>query len=198
MARPSNADQRRRELLPLIANAFSELGFRRATTAEIARRCDVQENILYRLWPDKKAMFVAAIESLFGRRMVKWKSVINESASESVAAQLIEITRKDLGEQGLYRIIFTALSETNDPEVKKTLQRLYLSYHQQLTSLISKHREACQADDSLSDDDTAWALIGLVAFMNIAIDLDLVTSRKRGQMFSRVAFRLLDGSIPSF
>ena len=49
MPRPSKADERRRELLPLVAEAFSELGYRRATTAELAARCGVQENILYRL-----------------------------------------------------------------------------------------------------------------------------------------------------
>lgn len=44
------------ELLPLLAQAFSDLGYRRATTASIARRCEVRENILYRRWNDKAAM----------------------------------------------------------------------------------------------------------------------------------------------
>ncbi len=195
MPRPSNADQRRRKLLPLIAEAFCELGYRRATTAEIAERCGVQENILYRLWPDKKAMFVAAIESLFWRRMSKWESVFDESSSKSLAAQLIELTKKNLGEQGLYRIIFTALSETDDPDVRQTLNRLYLWYKERVESIVSSHREIDGDERLLDDDDTAWALIGLVAFMNIAIELDLISSRKRQQLFSRVAFYLLEGAL---
>ena len=64
MPRPNRTAERRRELIPVIARAFTELGYRRSTTAELARRCEVQENILYRLWPDKRAMFIAAIEHM--------------------------------------------------------------------------------------------------------------------------------------
>ena len=197
MPRPSKADERRRELLPLVAEAFSELGYRRATTAELAARCDVQENVLYRLWPDKNAMFVAAIEFLFWRRMDKWKSVLEEtSPKESRVSRLIELTGKDLGEQGLYRIIFTALSETDDPDVKRALQRLYRRYHDRVKTEVSRHREQHCVRDVAKDDDTAWALIGLVAFMNIALDLELMSERKRQRLFSTTAFLLLNGTPP--
>ena len=46
------------------------------------------------------------------------------------------------------------------------------------------------------DDDTAWVLIGLVAFMNIALDLELMSARKRQQLFSTMAFLLLNGAPP--
>ena len=46
MPRPNQTLEKRRELLPVIARAFAELGYRRATTAELARRCGVRENIL--------------------------------------------------------------------------------------------------------------------------------------------------------
>jgi AcrR family transcriptional regulator len=181
----------------LVAAAFSELGYRRATTAELAARCSVQENILYRLWPDKKAMFVAAIEFLFWRRMDNWKSQFDEtSPGESRVSRLIELTGKNLGEQGLYRIIFAALSETDDPDVKQALQRLYRRYHDRVLTEISRHREQRGVRDVAKDDDTAWMLIGLVAFMNIALDLELMSSRKSQQLFSTMAYFLLNGAPP--
>ena len=194
MSRPNKSDERRRELLPLIADSFSELGYHRATTAELAARCGVQEPILYRLWPEKKAMFLASIEYLFWRRMDKWKSTINEGAGKnSRASQLIELTARDLGEQGLYRIIFAALSETDDPEVKQVLKRLYKGYHDRVRMEIAKHREQYGVQDVAEDDETAWALIGLVAFMNIALDLKLMSTTKREQFFSTMASWLLNG-----
>ena len=57
MARPNLSDARRRELIGTVATTFAELGYRRTTTANLAERCGVQEAILYRLWPDKRAMF---------------------------------------------------------------------------------------------------------------------------------------------
>ena len=56
MPRVSRLAEKRRELLPIVARAFADLGYRRTTTAALAGSCGVQENILYRLWPDKKAM----------------------------------------------------------------------------------------------------------------------------------------------
>ena len=159
MARPSKATERRRELLPLVAKAFGVLGYRRATTAEIASRCDVQENTLYRLWPDKKAMFVAAIDYLFMRRMEKWESRMADedtSASER-AKRLIEMTGEDLGEQGLYQIIFAALGETDDSEVKKALRRLYKKYHERVESEVRKYRAHRDASNGKEDAATAWA-----------------------------------------
>jgi AcrR family transcriptional regulator len=197
MPRPGKADERRGKLLPLLAKAFSELGYRRATTAELAARCDVQENILYRLWPDKKAMFLAALDFLFRRRLDKWKSALEETSAEgSRAARLIELTSKDLGEQGLYRIIFAALNETDDPDVKHALQQLYRRYHDRVEAEITKHRKQCGVPDVSEADGTAWALIGLVSFMNIALDLELMNARKRQQLFSTLAFRLLNGVAP--
>ncbi len=195
MPRPSKADERRKELLPLVAQAFSELGYRRATTAAIAARCGVQENVLYRLWEDKKVMFVAAIEFLFGKRMEKWNSVLEEtSAKQSRVTQLIELTGKNLGEHGLYQIIFAALSETDEPDVKQALQRLYRRYHDRVKMEISRHREQPCEREVANDDDTAWALIGLVAFMNIAHDLELMSSKKREQLFSTIAYLVLNGT----
>lgn len=44
MPRPSRLPEKRRELLPTVARAFAELGYRRATTAELARRCGVPDH----------------------------------------------------------------------------------------------------------------------------------------------------------
>ncbi len=142
-------------------------------------------------------MFVAAIEFLFWRRMDNWKSQFDEtSPGESRVSRLIELTGKNLGEQGLYRIIFAALSETDDPDVKQALQRLYRRYHDRVLTEISRHREQCGVRDVAKDDDTAWMLIGLVAFMNIALDLELMSSRKSQQLFSTMAYFLLNGAPP--
>lgn len=195
LPRPQKSEERRRELLPVLAAAFSELGYRRATTAELAERCQVQENILYRLWPDKKAIFLAALDFLFLRRMEKWKTEIGKVASnESSVIRLVELTSKDLGEQGLYRVIFTALNETEDVVVKNALQRLYRRYHERLVLELGKYRELSGISTATECADLAWALIGLVSFMNIVLDLDLMDRKEQKRLFSTMAFKLIDSA----
>jgi AcrR family transcriptional regulator len=192
LPRPPKSEDRRHELLPVLAAAFAELGYRRATTAELAERCKIQENILYRLWPDKKAIFIAALDYLFQRRMNKWKKELDKvSSTMSRTVRLVELTGKDLGENGLYRVIFAALNETDD-EIKLATQRLYQKYHAILVTELVKHHEC--SDKSTLDrcGDSAWALISLVSFMNIAVDLELMDTKERKRFFSAMAFKLIE------
>ena len=78
MARINRSQERRETLLPRLARAFAELGYRRTTTAELARRCRTRETTLYRLWPDKKAMFIAAIRYVYDLFESTWRQLERE------------------------------------------------------------------------------------------------------------------------
>lgn len=68
-----------KRLLPIVARAFAELGYRRATSATLARHCGVRENVLYRVWPTKQAMFLAAIDYLWQSSSEEWRHLLGES-----------------------------------------------------------------------------------------------------------------------
>jgi AcrR family transcriptional regulator len=116
MGRPNLSAQRRGELIAAVAATFAELGYRRTTTAELAGRCGVQETILYRLWPDKRAMFTAAIAFVSEHSQAIWERALARRAGPGSAAEAVLDHEADhLGEFGLYRILFAGLSETDDP-----------------------------------------------------------------------------------
>ena len=87
MARPNRSDEKRRELLPRLARAFADLGYRRTTTAELARRCQARETTLYRLWPDKKAMFIAAIRYVYELSEETWSRLASAVTAGGAGAQ---------------------------------------------------------------------------------------------------------------
>ena len=114
MPRPDRSPERRRELAPVLARAFAELGYRRATTTELAERCGVQEKALYRLWPDKRAMFLAALDQVFAESEAEWNALARvRRRGESTASRLLAHAAQHHGEQRLYRIVFAGLSETD-------------------------------------------------------------------------------------
>jgi AcrR family transcriptional regulator len=116
VARPNLSEEKRAKFLPVIAGRFAEQGYRRTTTAELAEACGVQETILYRLWPGKKRMFLAAIEYVYENSAHIWRQVVDRpSKGGSRTERLLEYESRHLGELGLYRIIFAGLSETDDP-----------------------------------------------------------------------------------
>lgn len=190
MPRPSRITEKRRELLPVVARAFAALGYRRATTAELARRCGVQENILYRLWPDKKAMFIAAIDYVHALAAETWERVLRERGDGlSPARRLLRYEAVHLGEFGHHRIILMALSETDDADIRAALVRMYRRYQRAIEQYLTGDG-APGSDASV----TAWALIGLGTISTIARELGLLGERARQQLVRTAGERLLGGA----
>lgn len=193
MPRPNQSTEQRKRLLPIVCQTFRDLGYRRTTTAELARRCEVRENILYRLWPDKKAMFLASIDDIFQSRADKWGHILeNVLDPQERVEQLIAFETENQNEFGFYRVIFTALAETDDDEMRETLIRMYRQFHRLIVQQIATACE--QRPSGPSANDTAWGLIGLATISNIIVELDLLGPRQRKQMFAAVAHSLVGDS----
>jgi len=188
--RPSRLTEKRRELLPVVAQAFAELGFRRASTAELARRCGVAELILYRLWPDKKAMFLAAIDQVFERSLSAWTmELAGRAAAADPLSALIAYESRHHGEHGLYRIVFAGLGECDDPQVRAALRRMYLRFHRFVVGQVEAGGSR-SGRAALEPDQAAWGLIGLGTVTNIVHELGLLGARARQELFQSVAGRL--------
>ncbi len=195
MPRLNQTDVQRGKLLPIVCQVFSELGYRRTTTAELAERCGVRENILYRLWPDKKAMFLAAIDDIFQRRAETWGQILAERPTTERAAEvMVAYEAKHQGEFGFYRVVFTALVEADDPDIRKAITGMYRRFQQRICKLIETNREGCKSPAGLSADATAWALIGLATVSNIIRELELLRPRQREDMFAQTAKCLIQGA----
>ena len=201
MARPNRSHEKRAELMPIVAQAFSELGYRKATTAELAARCGVQENILYRLWADKKAMFTASIEYLFEGTIHQWQRLLDEAAADpqgpSAAERILSYDAEHRGEKGFYRITFAALSETDDDDVKAALRSMYTRFTQFIDLQIDEHRKSNRLDkniDALTETwATTWAILGLATAADIGREIGLLSAPKRKSLIAEVGRVLLEG-----
>ena len=194
MPRPSQTHEKRKKLLPIVARAFAELGYRRATTAELAKRCKVRENILYRLWPDKKAMFVASIDYVYEQAANTWREILNESDDHRDAAlRLLRHEASHYGESGLQRIIFAGLSEADEPEIREALRKMYGRFHRFIRGQVTAHRNRTGRNVMPDETVSAWGIIGLGNLANIGRELGLLTDRGRKKMFGEAGRLLLDG-----
>jgi len=193
MPRPSHADERRRQLLPVVASTFAELGYRRTTTAELAKRCKVRENILYRLWRDKKAMFVASIEFVYALSAETWQRLLAERGDGGPPAErLLQYESEHHGESGLQRLVFAGLCETNDPVIRQALRTMYRRFHRFIGEQIAAYRDdrrPPKPDVVLS----AWAVIGLGTLTSIVQELKLLKASERKRFMAEVGNLLMEG-----
>jgi AcrR family transcriptional regulator len=196
MPRPSQIDQQRKRLLPIVCEVFSQWGYHRTTTAELAKRCGVRENILYRLWQDKRAMFLAAIDDIFQSRAERWRQILAEQlTTEQAAGAMVAYEAEHQGEFGFYRVVFTALVEADDPEIREAITGMYRRFHERIRDLIETNREGAKSPVGLPADATAWAMIGLATVSNIIRELELLQPRQREDMFARTAKYLVQSRV---
>lgn len=192
MGRPNLSAQRREELIPAVAATFAEFGYRRTTTAVLAERCGVQETILYRLWPDKRAMFTAAIEHVSEHSQRVWEQELQGNASAKTAAEaVLDYEAVHLGEFGLYRILFAGLSETDDAAILAAMRAAYRSFHAFLLARIRDHRQRRDARGLPDAELTAWAMLGLGTVVNLGRELDLLSAKERAELLRTAGRRLL-------
>jgi AcrR family transcriptional regulator len=189
MPRPDRSPERRAELLPTIAKAFAELGYRRATTAQLAAACDVQEVVLYRLWPDKKAMFLAALEHVYDASLAAWEALLTATDRRSAAERLLEYEADHHGEFGFYRLLWAGLSDADDPDIRTALARLYTRYHEFIVRRLREHRGKAAAAGDV--EPAAWALIGLGTITSVGKELGLLGSADRRALWHGVGPVLL-------
>jgi AcrR family transcriptional regulator len=190
MARPNLSPERRLELVPVLARTFAELGYRRTTTAELAARCLVRENVLYRLWADKKAMFVAAIDHVYAHSEATWGALLARAdGSRSAAEVLLDHEAEHHGELGLYRIVFAGLSETDDPEIAEAMRGLYGRFQRFIQKHVKAHRDGAGAADPAL---IAWGILGLGTVANVGRELDLLSAKARKRLLAEVGRALLD------
>ena len=194
MPRPDRSVERRRELAPVLARAFAELGYRRATTAELAERCGVQEKALYRLWPDKRAMFLAALDQVFAESEAAWAALGSaRGAGGSTAERLLAYEAEHHGEHRLYRIVFAGLSEADDPLVREALGALYGRFQRLIRAQIEQHRRGRRRVGELDPALAAWAIVGLGTVANIGRELELLGTRERARLLGEAGRRMLGG-----
>lgn len=210
MGRPNRSDEKRRLLLPRLARAFADLGYRRTTTAELARRCRVPENTLYRLWADKKVMFIAAIRYVYELSEQTWQRVrlagssrSSPAAAETAAERLLAHEAVHQGEFSHYRILFAGLNETDDAEIRSALAETYRKFARFLEQEIGQHRvqrgrSAPGENGQLLDAmHAAWALVGLGTVANVLRELGLAGGAARAAIVASVGRYLLGGATPA-
>ena len=162
MSRRMKADDRREQLLEASIKCFATYGFQGTTTARLAKAAHISEPVLYQHFKGKQALFVSLLESVGKEVLRTWRRAI--APLKSPMDQLRVLFRlnpatTDPRSAQLYRIIFMAQTEINDPEVLAALRMHYQQYARFLTNVIKRAQRANQVRRDVSAAGLAWQLI---------------------------------------
>jgi AcrR family transcriptional regulator len=156
------ATDRRQQLLEAAISCFAEYGYQGTTTARLARSAQVSEPVLYRHFASKHDLFVALLEAV-GREVLRgWRRAI--APLRSPIDQLRVLLRlnpatTDPRTRLMYRVIFAAQVEFNEPLIQAALRAHYQQYARFLTQVIHRAQRAGQVRSDVSASGLAWQLI---------------------------------------
>jgi AcrR family transcriptional regulator len=197
MARMKAAD-RKKQLLDSAARCFAKHGYRGTTTVMIAAEAGVSEPIIYRHFRNKQDLFIALIEKVADEVLENW-----QHATEKIANPLEQLTMllyqnpatSDPKTAEVYRILFHASTETDEPEIRHAIRDHYERYVRSLASVMSQAQQAGQIRNDLPAEWLAWQIIhAAVGFAMVRpLDIPSHASLQFAQRTIRLLIDLLTG-----
>jgi AcrR family transcriptional regulator len=163
------APVRREQILDTAITVFAACGFREASTAAIATALGVSEPTLFRHFPTKRALYLAAIARSADELIGRWQAIA-ERATSPLAA-LIEIGRwyyAELQQDSRHlRLRFRSCTETADPDVRARVQE----HLRAVFEFVHRLYEAARARGEIAPDaDTrahAWHFVAIGTLLDV-------------------------------
>lgn len=155
------ADERRRQVLAAAIGCFAHGGLHGTSTEDIAKAAGISHPYLFRLFPTKKDLFLAAVEETFGRaRQILLSAAGDSSGQEALKAMGLQY-RKFLEERTLLLTQMHAFAACDDPDVRALTQSCFGKLWGEV------------ADVSGATDDEMVEFFAAGMLLNVAAAMDL-------------------------
>jgi AcrR family transcriptional regulator len=132
-----SAELRREDVLQAAMTEFALGGSERTSTADIARRAGISQPYLYRLFPTKQALFIAAIERSFDTVRESFRDVAEDFTGEEAKAAMgnayAELLASDRTFLRLQMQAYAAC--TDDPQVRAATLHSYARLWDEVVAL---------------------------------------------------------------
>jgi len=124
----STAEERRETVLRTAIHAFAAKGYYGTTTSEVAKEAGISQAYVYRLFPDKEALFVAVIGHC-SLRMSECFSAAAANARGSSPAEVLdalgEAYARLIVDRDLLMVLMQANCATSEPAIREAVRAYY-------------------------------------------------------------------------
>lgn len=157
-----SAEQRRREVAEIAYQEFGARGLHGTPTQDIAKKAGISHAYLFRLFPTKTDLFLAATELCFERTLETFRTAAENSEPgderlEAMGMAYVELLR----DRRLLLSQLQAYAACDDPEVRKAVRRRF----GELVKYVEKASGA--------DPDRVREFFAMGMLLNVAAAMDL-------------------------
>ena len=159
----TKSDERRRDIMAAAIDCFAQKGFYGTTTHEIAEWVGISQPYLYRLYPNKQALFAAAVDHV---SVVMTETLVTHSPAaggptpEEALSTVRDAYAALVADRNILRFLMHANCATGEPLVAQAVRRCYAKQVDTVRQL-------------LGDDDAVRQWFGAGMLDNVAAVLGL-------------------------
>jgi AcrR family transcriptional regulator len=175
------SQQRRQVVLEAAVAEFSRGGLEGTSTEAIARRAGISQPYLFRLYPSKKALFVATVEAAFERIIDTFEQAAKGRDDDAVLEAMGQAYTELLEDRNLLLIQLHAYAACSDPDIRAVTRRAFRRMWAAITGLAGISGEEL----------TRFVAVGMLLNVAAAMDLDEV-DQEWAQLCSKVPPSWLD------
>jgi AcrR family transcriptional regulator len=167
--------------------ALARSNYRTTSIAEIAAEAGITEPAVYRYFPTKEALFIAIIEDVGQRVLSIWNAIREESPGplEALARIGRDYYERAMTRRGDLKVLFQALAEVDDDEIRQALRVQFSSYVDLLTDAIKEAQRTHMIRENVDAKAAAWC------FLSVGFTLNLVGLLRLETDLSRARFELI-------
>jgi AcrR family transcriptional regulator len=162
MASRMSADERRESVIRAAIVEFAKGGLAGTSTEDIARRADISQPYLFRLFGTKKELFLAAIERTFDRAQSILVEAAGDLTGDEAKMAMAGAYRMFLGDRTLLLTQMHAYAACDDDDVRRVTQGCFGKLWLKVAEITGL------------DDDTLIAFFGHGMLLNMAAAMDLM------------------------
>src|SRR3984893_2804022 len=119
------AAERREMVLEAAVPEFAARGLAGTSTEDVARRAGISQPYLFRLFPTKKALFLALVERCFRRVEDAFAAAAGDRTGEEALMAMADAYELLLNDRTLLLLQMQAYAACDDPEIRATTRAGY-------------------------------------------------------------------------
>lgn len=182
------AEKRKKMIIRSAIKVFSQSNFRTAKVSDIAELAGITEPMVYRYFHTKKNLFIETL-TVIGKKTIQMMNdesitVYNESllSIEAMNKRYFDIVEKHKEE---VKIFYQAISEMDDQEIKDVLQKIYQSFSEMYSSVITEGKIKGQIHDTVDEEAWSWNMVGIIIHLSAFYLLGLYKEHHADQMINQ-------------
>jgi len=174
-ARRLPAEERRRQILDAAISVFARLGYAGAGTGDIARAAGIGEPTIYRYFPNKRELYVAAIHEGASELREEWERIVADAPDAVTALQQMGIWYYAMMNRRpeLLQLRSRSFSEAPDAEVAATVRADYIAVVNFVQALFERARREGQIAPDADVRTMTWLFMAVGSLLDLSQTLGL-------------------------